>query len=180
MKERADQQMEEMVEQGIVEEVHGYCRYMSPGFFIAKRDTEKLRLVIDYQEANKYVKPIKSELPSIYDTVITLPRSKFIVLDIRSAFYTVLLDEKSRDYLCFTVNGKKYRPLRAPMGYKNSAQLFAAFIDHITPAHLKEKLVVYVDDLLIVGTHESIRELTREVIKELGEYGILFSLAFLL
>lgn len=35
-----------------------------------------MRLVIDYQEANKYVKPIKYELPSIYDTVITLPRSE--------------------------------------------------------------------------------------------------------
>lgn len=121
------------------------------------------------------MKPIKYELPSIYDTVITLPRSEFTVHDIRYAFYTVLLDEKSRDYLCFTANGKKYRSLRAPIGYKNSAQLFAAFIDYIAPVHLKEKSVVYVDDLLIVGTYDTIRELTRKVIKELGEYGIRFS-----
>lgn len=48
-------------------------------------------------------------------------------------------------------------------------------IDYITPVHLKEKSVVYEDDLLIVGTHDTIRELTRKVIKELGEYGIRFS-----
>ena len=125
-----------------------------------------MRLVIDYQEANKYVKPIKYELPSIYDTVITLPRSEFTVHDVKYASYTVLLDGKSRDYLCLIVNGKKYRSLRAPIEYKNSALLFAAFIDYSTPVHLKEKLIVYVDDLLIVGTHKSIRKLTRDVIKE--------------
>ncbi|GMM54785.1 hypothetical protein DAKH74_014010 [Maudiozyma humilis] len=61
------------------------------------------------------------------------------------------------------------------MGYKNSAQLFAAFIDHITPAHLKDKIVIYVDDLLIMGAEETITELTKEVMIRLGEYGIRFS-----
>ena len=127
------------------------------------------------RKANEHVKAIESQLPSIYDSVLTLPKSKFTVLDIRSAFYTVLLDDESREYLCFTVNDRKYKPLRAPMGYKNSAQLFAAFIDHITPAHLKDKIVIYVDDLLIMGTEETITELTKEVMIRLGEYGIGFS-----
>ncbi|CCD22563.1 uncharacterized protein NDAI_0A04060 [Naumovozyma dairenensis CBS 421] len=172
---QAKKQMQVMVDQGVVEEVNGYCNYVSPGFFIRKRDTEELRLVINYRTANQYVIGMESQLPSIYDSIVTLPDSAFTVLDITSAFYTVKLDKLSQDFLCFKVGNQTYRPLRAPMGYKNSAQLFAAFINHILSSSLKPHLTIYVDDLLIIGKPNTIVSLTREVIQHLGGYGIRFS-----
>lgn len=99
-----------MMEQRIVERVNTYCRYVNPGFFISNRGANDLRLVIKYREANKYVNGIESELLCIYDSIVTLPNSVFTMLDIKSAFYTVKLDEISQDYLCFKVNGQIYRP----------------------------------------------------------------------
>ena len=61
------------------------------------------------------------------------------------------------------------------MGYKNSSQIFAQFIQHVALPELKGYLNIYVDDLLITGTKDSITQITKDVITHFGQYSIRFS-----
>lgn len=82
LREQANNQIDVIVEQAIVERMNTYCRYVSPRFFIGKRGTNELRLVVNYRDANEDVKGIESELPCIYDSTVTLSNSVLNVLDI--------------------------------------------------------------------------------------------------
>ena len=115
-----------------------------------KDGVKKHRLTVDYSVLNKYIKPNTFPIPRIKDVLDRLSGAKiFSNLDLRSGFWNLRLNEKSRDLLSFSVNAKQYRPIRLPMGLKVSPCLFERVMMTILNEYLDDFCVCYLDDCLI-------------------------------
>ena len=132
------------------------------------------RVTLDLRTFNQKVKSTGTlRLPKLEQVLLRLKNKKASKIDIKNAFYSVLLSPKSRKYTCFVSpkTGKRYFFKRIPQGAKNSPQLFQEILSKIlcetTWEEFKEEkaasmpttlnavqlascLVAYVDDLLLL------------------------------
>ena len=132
------------------------------------------RVTLDLRTFNQKVKSTGTlRLPKLEQVLLRLRNKKASKIDIKNAFYSVLLSPKSRKYTCFVSpkTGKRYFFKRIPQGAKNSPQLFQEVLSKIlcetTWEQFKEEkaasmpatlntvqlascLVTYVDDLLLL------------------------------
>ena len=132
------------------------------------------RVTLDLRTFNQKVKSTGTlRLPKLEQVLLRLKNKRASKIDIKNAFYSVLLSPKSRKYTCFVSpkTGKRYFFKRIPQGAKNSPQLFQEVLSKIlcevTWEQFKEEkasslphtlenvqlascLVAYVDDLLLL------------------------------
>lgn len=92
-------------------------------------------------------------MPHIDGILSRLPPARFITgLDMKHAYWQIPLDEKSRQYTAFTVpNRPLYQYKMMPFGLCNAAQTLCRLMDQVIPAHLRTRVFVYLDDLLILS-----------------------------
>ena len=100
------------------------------------------------------------------------------VVDLTDAYYTVKLHEDSRKYRCFIVDGIIYEYVALPMGLTCSTRIFtrvALFIG----ARLRKlgvRIVLYIDELLIIATSEELCRLhVQMLLKEIQKFGFLLN-----
>jgi hypothetical protein len=87
------QKITEGLDKGQLEE--GPTEFESPVFFIAKKEGEDLRLVVDYHKLNEITVPDKYYMP---DTRVELDKLKgkhlFSKFDIKDGYHNILIEEK--------------------------------------------------------------------------------------
>nr|XP_044248545.1 uncharacterized protein LOC123002443 [Drosophila takahashii] len=88
------------------------------------------------------------------------------------------MEESSRRYTAFTVPGRPlYHFVVLPFGLTNAAQRLCRLMDKVIPQKLREKVFLYLDDLLIVSpTFEEHLVTLREVSQCLKEAGLTIGL----
>lgn len=130
-----------------------------------KKDGTK-RMCIDFREINKRTVRDVHPLPLIDDQLDQLRGKRyFSLIDLKSGFHQVNLDEDSRKYTAFVTASGQYEYKKVPFGLCNGPAVFTRFINHVLKPLLREKLIqVYIDDILL-GT-ETIEEHLR-ILKEL-------------
>ena len=134
-----------------MEKVEGTSEWISPMSFAPKPDGS-VRLVADLVYLNRYVKRPIHPFMSPKDILAQIdPEAEwFAVLDAKSGYWQVELDQESRKYTTFLTKWGLYRYKRAPMGLASSGDVFCQRTDEalagITGIH---KLV---DDILVMGT----------------------------
>ena len=151
-------ELKSLVEKGIFEPSPKGSSCNSPVHIVTtvKNGVKKHRLTVDYSVLNKYIKPNTFPIPRIKDVLDRLSGAKiFSNLDLRSGFWNLKLDEKSRDLLSFSINSKQYRPIRLPMGLKVSPSLFQRVMMTILNEYLDDFCVCYLDDCLIFSKSET-------------------------
>ena len=123
--------------------------WCSPRFFVEKPGTDKVRLVVDYREINKYIARPTHPFPSPLDVVHQVrPTSKwFIKADAVSGFYQIPLEEESMQYTTFLLPEGRFMFTRVPMGMNNSSDVFCKRTDDIL--RNVPDLLKIVDDTLI-------------------------------
>lgn len=85
---KVDAKIEELRAQGIIEEVNGPSKWISPMVPVPKQDD--IRLCIDMRQANQAVERENYPLPTIEDFLPHLGKARFFSrLDIRHAFHQV-------------------------------------------------------------------------------------------
>lgn len=91
-------------------------------------------------------------LPLIDGIFSRLPKARFITsLDLKDAFWQIPLDEKSQEKTAFTVPGRPlYQFVTMPFGLCNAPQTMSRLMDKVVPAHLRHKVFIYLDDLLLI------------------------------
>lgn len=130
---------------------------------MVRKKTGDLRLCADYRDVNKITLKDNYPLPLIDDHFDRLSNKYiFSLLDLKSAFYHVDMNEDSIKYTLFVTPMGQYEYLKMPFGLEISPSPFQRFVNEVFSDLIRqEKLAIYVDDLMI-ATEREILELVFE------------------
>ncbi|XP_055308499.1 uncharacterized protein LOC129572548 [Sitodiplosis mosellana] len=174
MRETLDKMIADLERQGIIEKCQS--PYNSPCFLVPKKredsDAIEPRLVCDHKKLNAVTEINHFPIPLIDDILNSLHGAKiFTTLDIKGAYYQIVMDVNSRDLTAFTAGKYQYRWCRMPMGLGTSAQTWQYTINIILSDLIGHGIYVYLDDVLIYApTQEEHDKLLREVLERLRKF----------
>ncbi len=106
---------------------------------------------LDYRKVNQHLSVDTHPLPKLDELVESAAgNSYYATLDMKDAYYQVMLDEASRDLTTFSEGVALYRFKRLPLGLSCSAAIFARQLAQVLSPLLKENwLRSYLDDIII-------------------------------
>ena len=126
---------------------------VTPVFVVYHPVTLKARLVHDLRAVNARLVAASAHVPRVTEALAGLPYAA--KLDLAQAFRHVGVEERDRRTMAFQVDGLTFRWNALPFGSGQSPALFAAALAECLrklPASIK--IVVYVDDVLILGASQ--------------------------
>lgn len=112
-------------------------------------------------------------MPHIQDQINALCHAKyFTTLDMKSGFYQMQIEEKSRHIMAFITPDGHYEFNRMPFGYVNAPSIYQRSIDKALGDLKGSKAFVYLDDVLVPSTSvaEGLKNL-EEVLNALSTHG---------
>ena len=133
---------------------------------------KKQRMVADYSETiNKYTQFDAYPLPKIDEMVNEIAQYKVLItIDLRSAYYPILLSEKDKIYTAFEADGKLWQFTRMPFGVTNGSAVFQRKMDTLAVDHELDDTFPFVDNITIFGRdndeHDENLKLFMEVAEE--------------
>uniref|UniRef100_A0ABD2WCF7 RNA-directed DNA polymerase n=1 Tax=Trichogramma kaykai TaxID=54128 RepID=A0ABD2WCF7_9HYME len=149
MEKIAHECLQKMREEGIIEVAKS--EWNSAPVLVRKSDGS-YRFCVDYRDLNKVTKkdgyPCKN-----MDTILDrLRRARYISkIDLKSAYHQVCLDEDSKAYTAFSVQGsRQYQFLRLPFGLKCAPMTFQRLMDSLFGAEVEPYVFAYLDDIILV------------------------------
>ncbi|XP_050293302.1 uncharacterized protein LOC126733893 [Anthonomus grandis grandis] len=151
--------------------------YASPIVLVKKRNGDT-RLCVDYREVNKQVVRNNYPLPRIQDQIDALSKAKyFCTLDMKSGFYQIEVEEKSKHITAFVTPDGLYEYNRMPFGFVTSPPTYQKAIDKALGLLKDDIAFVYIDDVLCPArtTEEGFNNL-RLVVDTLSKSGFVLNL----
>ena len=145
-------QIDEMLAAKIIEPSES--PWSSPCLLVKKSGTNEYRFVNDLRAVNQLTKPMFWPLPTleeIFDTVADRNPKLFTNIDMKHAYFQVLLDKESRPKTAFTVGGRQYQYTRMVMGLNNSAQTWQRLLTRVLSDMLFKCAIVYLDDVCVMS-----------------------------
>lgn len=162
--------IDDLLRQGIIRPSRS--PYASP-IVLVKKKTGEYRMCVDYRGLNRLTVRDNFPLPLIEDCLEYLEGKRcFSIMDLKSGFHQVMVDEDSVKYTSFVTPHGQYEYTRMPFGLKNGPAVFQRFITSILDDLIRtRKIVVYMDDI-IVATKTPLEhlELLRLLFTRLTEY----------
>ena len=133
----------------------GFSAYSSPVILISRKVTQDKRVVTDFRHLNTRIAKNNLAYPLVKDTFTTLGNSKckvLSVLDLKDAFYSLRLSEKSKK--CCGIlryfGSASYLYQRMPMGLNVSPPIWQSYINTILNClESRRYCEVIMDDLLL-------------------------------
>ena len=140
-------ELDRMLSLGVIEESNS--SWSSPVTLV--RQPNKNRLCLDARKVNERTIKDAYPLPHINGILSRLQDTKYIsAIDLKDAFWQIPLEQKSREKTAFTVPGRPlYQYTVMPFGLCNAAQRMSRLMDKIFSGKLRERVFVYLDDLLV-------------------------------
>ena len=152
----AQQQIQEMVKQGLVSE-NNDCSFNSPLFLVSIKGGGR-RMVVDLRNINKLVKPLIVVLPKI-DTLmqeIMAQKPAYLTsIDLFKGYWQLKASQKTNHILSFTSpkTGISYKYNTLPMGLNLSPAAFIYVMAQVFKDRERFKFLFrYVDDLLVTSS----------------------------
>lgn len=128
--------------------------YCSPIVLVKKKNGD-YRLCVDYRKLNSITVKDKYPLPIIEEQIEKLCGKKYFTsLDMSQGFYQIPLEEQSIPKTGFITPEGHYEFLRMPFGLANSPSVYQRLMDRILGDLRFDKVLPYMDDLLIASTTE--------------------------
>ena len=129
-----DKEMKRLCYLGILKE--GFSAYSSPVMLINRKVTQDKRVVTDFRHLNTRIAKNNLAYPLVKDTFTTLGNSKcevLSVLDLKDAFHSLRLSEKSKKYcgILSYFGSTSYLYQRMPMGLNVSPPIWQSYINTI-------------------------------------------------
>ena len=138
---------------GILKE--GFSAYSSPVMLVSRKLTQDKRVVTDFRHLNTRIAKNNLAYPLVKDTFTTLGNSKckvLSVLDLKDAFHSFRLSEKSKKYCGILpyFGSASYLYQRMPMGLNVSPPIWQSYINTILNCLENRKYCeAIMDDLLL-------------------------------
>lgn len=152
---------------------------VSPHFVVAKKNSDKWRLVHDLRGVNSSTPNVKFKLENFKDVMLIVEKNYFMTsLDITDAYYSVKIDPHDIPAMGMAgVKSLKDQVLLAktmPFGLNVAPRIFTKIMREIM-THLRKKgirCVIYIDDILIVAKTKELchqhTKLAAQVLQSLG------------
>jgi hypothetical protein len=140
---------------GIVEEVNEEdILHWNPSFIIPKSNG-KFRKILDCREVNKASKEVHFKIDGTKEIMDMMEEGDYgTILDLEGAYHHVRVEGELRRYFGFRFNRRDYLFRGLPFGWLRSPAIFCQILRIAIKAIIKEtgvKMIVYMDDLLILG-----------------------------
>lgn len=151
----------------------------APILFVPKRDTDQLRLCVDYRALNKITRKNRYPLPLIPEVLDRLSGAKiYTKLDLRDAYHRIRIAEEDRWKTAFRTRYGHYEYLVMPFGLTNAPATFQAYINEALRGLLDDICVAYMDDILIYSSDtEEHEKHVRLVLERLRKYRLYIKLS---
>ena len=173
LESRVQEVIDGMLQNEVIEEhPSGEPAPWASNIVIAPKDDGDIRITLDAKNVNKAILSSSYPIPRQEDIKAKLAGSKvFSKLDLKSAFWQLELDERSRPLTVFHALGKMYRYKRLVMGLKPAQGELNAAMQSLF-SHMPEVHVIHDD--IVVGTpcHASHERVLREVMIILSKAGL--------
>ena len=129
-----DKEMRRLCYLGILRE--GFSAYLGPVMLISRKMTSDKRVLTDFRHLNMRIAKNNLANPLLRDTFALLGSSKcevMLVLDLKDAFHSLQLSEKSQKYCGILpyFGSASYLYQRMPMGLKVSPPIWQTYINTI-------------------------------------------------
>lgn len=127
-----------------------YCAKIVP---VRKKDGS-MRLCIDLRPLNSRVVKQKYPFPLIEDCISRLgDKSVFTLLDLKDGFHHIKIFPEHTKYFAFATPDGQFEFVKLPFGYCEAPAEFQRRLIHIlSPLIREDKILVYIDDILIPST----------------------------
>lgn len=166
-KERVREMLDDMLQKKIIRPSNS--EYSSPIVLVRKKN-DNIRMCIDYRSLNKITLKDNYPIPLIDDMLDRLAnKTIFSLLDLKSAFYHVHVNEESVKYTSFVTPLGQYEYLRMPFGLRNAPPTFQRFVNMVFDDMIRAgKVAIYLDDILIATSDfEEHLSILKEVFEKL-------------
>jgi len=123
----------------------------SPVFLINQKGDRSARFLVDFRAVNAKAEPLYCSLPSLEEVFDQIGDEKpkiYTVMDLKAGYYSVPLEETSRQYTAFSTKNRHLEFTRLPQGYRNAPTVFTQALSNIFAQELRSTLLIYIDDLI--------------------------------
>lgn len=124
--------------------------YTSPIFFVPKKNTKKMRLVVNYAQLNKKTVKDGYPLPHIDEVLDSLAGAKvFSTLDAAQGFWQVMMQESDREKTGFVCKFGTYVFNVMPFGLTNAGATFQRMMTTLLHEFIGKFVYIFIDDILV-------------------------------
>ncbi|XDV16244.1 hypothetical protein PO909_016041 [Leuciscus waleckii] len=135
----------------------------SAGFFFVKKKDGSLRPCIDFQGLNEVTVKYHYPLPLVPAALEMLRTARYFTkLDLRNAYNLIRIRRGDAWKTAFSTTSGHYEYRVMPFGLSNSPSVFQAFVNEIFQDLLNQKVIIYIDDILIYS--ETLEAHVRDVL----------------
>ncbi|KAE8276918.1 Retrovirus-related Pol polyprotein from transposon opus Protease [Larimichthys crocea] len=151
--------------------------YASP-IVVVRKKNGKIRMCVDFRTLNRRTIPDQYTVPRIEDALTCLNGSKwFSVLDLRSGYYQVPMNEADKEKTAFICPVGFYQFERMPQGVSGAPATFQRIMEQTVGDMNLLEVLVYLDDLIVFGaTLEEHEARLLKVLDHLKDEGLKLSL----
>lgn len=117
---------------------------------VPKKGPEEWRFTVDYHLVNSYTYPFAFPMSNVEQELTKTARSKFYaILDFIHSYWQLPLALRSQECQSFITHENVFTPRRVLHGTTNAVLHLQSFMTTNLPHDLKEKVLMWVDDILL-------------------------------
>ena len=139
-------------------------------FFLVPKKSGELRAVINLRPLNQYLKTQHFKMDTLKTVLNPVKKGDWAIsIDLKDAYFHILVHRKHWKYLRFCIQGKAYQFRALAFGPKTSPRVFTKIVA-VAAAHLRMqsiRLAVYLDDWLALNAKKRFLLKNREIILSL-------------
>lgn len=168
---KVDDRVEEMLQSDIIEVAPEDSEWLS-GLNVVPKGSDDFRLVLNMRRANQAIRRPYIRIPTLEDIRASIRGSKFFSkIDLKQAFFHLVLAEKSRGMTTFRTRKGTFRYKRMVFGVSSAPETFQDFMSFVLKGIKGE--AHFIDDILMhAASLEQLREITRQVEQRLSEFNL--------
>ena len=151
LKPQLKEELDRMTRDGVVVKVDEPTDWVNSLVIVEKPRTKRLRLCLDPRDLNTAVKREHYVMPTLDDITSKLAGSKyFSILDARSGYWQIKLDERSSKLTTFNTPFGRYRFTRMPFGINCAQDIFQKKVDETYEG--LDGVTGIADDIIVHGS----------------------------